>query len=162
MKKDEVITRYGEAAYEKMLEQGRQWHRNNPEKKERESNRKNGREQNRRGGKFYEKYLEYNRTGLRGERCKIRAKHRGMWREYKQIIAPESQIHHAWRPGTSEYDGIALVETDKHMHGIIKVIIILGGEITLLTEKEIRERNQNTQPFGHNNQSSSLASGSSG
>jgi hypothetical protein len=140
MKKEEVIRRYGEAAYEKTLDQGRQWHRNNPEKKERESNRKNGREQNRRGGKFYEKYLEYNRTGLRGERHKIRAKHRGIWREYKQIIAPKSQIHHAWRAGTAEYDGIALVEADQHMHGIIDVIEVLDGEIILLTEKEIREQ----------------------
>lgn len=38
----------------------------------------------------------------------------------------------------NEYDGVALVEADRYQHGIIDVIQILKGKITLLTEKEIK------------------------
>lgn len=149
--KDERIERYGEAAYEKKLEQMRQWVTANPEKgKERSHN------QCRKGGKHYEKTLEYERAGLRGERNKIRGSHNYKWGRYKKIIAPDSQLHHEWIPKTSEYNGVALVEKEPHQYGIIDVIKILDGEITLLTEKDIL-----IQPPGHKSQSSSPASGNS-
>lgn len=135
MNKEEVIRRYGEAAYEKMLEQARQWNRVHPKRvKERSHN------QCRKGGSFYRKKLKYDTTGLRGERNRVRGGHANKWRQYKNIIAPESQLHHQWIPETANYEGVALVEADLHMHGIIAVIKILYGEITLLTEKEVKEQ----------------------
>lgn len=137
MNKDEFIAQYGETAYVKMLEQGRQWHQDHPEK-EQENSRKHARK----GGKYYLKQLKYAKTGLRGERRKIRREHQNRWRTYKRIIAPTSQIHHVWRPGSAEYDGIALVGKDTHQHGTIDVIRILDGEVSVFTEKELRERGE--------------------
>ena len=94
--------------------------------------------QNRKGGKHYKKKLQYMRTGLQGNRNRIRIKHADQYRPYKRIIAPDSQLHHEWIPDTSEYRGLALVEADQHMHGFVDVIQILDGEITLLTEEEVR------------------------
>ena len=91
-------------------------------------------EQCRKGGKFYEKKLEYQHTGLQGERYGIRKKHGRQYRPFKQIIAPNSVLHHEWIPGTARYRGVALVEKDQHMHGFIDVIQILEGKITLLME----------------------------
>lgn len=99
-------------------------------------------EHSNKGGKFYEQTLVYNTTGLRGERTKRRVKDANHWRPYKKIIASDSQIHHAWCPNSAECTGVALVEKDQHMHGIIDVIQILDGEITVFTEKEIRERGE--------------------
>jgi hypothetical protein len=82
--------------------------------------------------------LEYNRTGIPGEKTRIRYKHGREWKPYKDIIAPDSQIHHEWVPETAEYRGVALVEKDAHMHGFVDVIEILDGEITLLTEEEVK------------------------
>lgn len=76
--------------------------------------------------------------GNQGERNKIRMKHANQYRPFKQIIAPDSQIHHEWIPETAEFRGVALVEKDQHMHGFIDVIKILEGKITLLSEKEIK------------------------
>jgi hypothetical protein len=135
MRKEETIRRYSEAAYEKPLEQDRERKRANLDMV-REINY----EISRKGGKYYEKHLKYQHTGLPGERNKIRVKHANKWCQYKKIIAPDSQIHHEWVPETAEYLGVALVEKDQHMHGIIDVIKILDGEITLLTEEEIREQ----------------------
>jgi hypothetical protein len=165
MKKEEIIKRYGGNAYEKLLEQRRQWALDNPDRqrencrnwyldnsvRQRENQRnwqltnpdkarKNSEEQCRKGGKRYLKTLRYRTTGLQGERNRIRALHGHKWREYKKIIAPESQLHHQWIPETANYEGVALVETDLHMRGIINVIKILKGKITLLTEKEIKEQ----------------------
>jgi len=137
MKKEETIERYGEAAYEKILEQSHQWHLDNPEKVK-EHSRKNNEDQNRKGGKHYLKNLRCGSTGLRGERNRIRMKHRIRWRQHKNIIAPDSQLHHQWLSNTADYTGLALVEKDQHMHGIIDVIQILDGEITVFTEKELR------------------------
>lgn len=134
--KDEFIERYGEVAYEKKLERSNEWNRMNPEKMERRAHN-----QNRKGGKYYEKTLGHNRTGLRNERNKIRMKHRNNWREYKKRIAPGSQIHHEWLFETADFRGVALVEADQHRQGNINVIQILDGEITLFTEKEISEQN---------------------
>lgn len=93
---------------------------------------------NRKGGKYYERKKEYNATGVQGERNKIRGKHGRVWRRYKRIIAPASELHHEWGIGTSEYAGLALVERNAHRYGMIKVIEILEGEITLFSEKEKR------------------------
>jgi len=119
MDKDERIARYGEEAYEKKLEQQRAWQEEHKEEvkvankeyreehpeqvktynkryyeenQEREKARSH--EQSRKGGKYYGNALEYLRTGIPGERCRIRSKHAKKYRPYKAIIAPESQIHH--------------------------------------------------------------------
>lgn len=154
MKKEEFIRRRGEVAYERYLQQGRDsharlrkghqeeantqtqaWREANPERVKASNH-----EGSRKGGKYYEHTLEYNKTGIRGERNKLRRKHRGQYIPFKQIIAPESQIHHEWIPGTAEYTGVALVEKDQHMHGFVDVIKILDGKITLFTEREIGEQ----------------------
>lgn len=150
MKKEETIVRYGGEAYGKVLEQSRQWDLDNPERRQEnlrnwalrnpEKMKAKEHERNRREGKHYLKRLKYDHTGLQGERHKIRAKHAHKWQQYKKLIAPGSQIHHSWRPGTANYDGVALVEKDAHQHGIIDVIQILDGAIALFTEKEIREQ----------------------
>ena len=167
MNKDEYIERYGEEAWEKKLAQNRAWKDEHPEKVLEHSRKwheahpevararekawaeahpevvkENSREQGRKGGSRYEKHLEYYRTGLQGERNKVRNKHRNMYRPYKQIIAPDSQIHHSWFPGSSKYDCIALVESNAHRHGIVDVIEILKGEITIFSEEELRNRGE--------------------
>ena len=120
-------------AYETHLQQMRKWREDNPEQI-----KINSQEANRKGGKYYAVKQRYLSTGIQYFRTSIRRKHRDSYRRYKQIIAPESQIHHEWIPGTADYRGTALVEADSHMHGFIDVIQILEGEITLLTEAEIR------------------------
>ena len=135
MKKAEFIERYGEATWERHLAQGRAWKEDHPEKSE-EANRQHSRK----SGGHYSKYLKYKATGVQGEKNKIRAKHGLLYRPYKNIIAPDSQIHHSWIPRTSAYSGVALVEADQHRHGIIDVIRILEGKITHFTEQEIRDQ----------------------
>lgn len=135
MNKEERIKRYGKEADEKMEQQARDWHANNPEKVV-----ACNREISHKGGKWYEQHLKYNTSGIQGERHVIRKKHGHRYHPYKKIIAPESQIHHEWTRETANYTGVALVEKDQHMHGFIDVIQILEGEITLLSEEEIRNR----------------------
>ena len=145
MNKEEFIKRYGKVAHEKWRQQSKDWkkqHREehngfnrkcctaNPEKV-----KMHNQEHSRKGGKYYEKFLEYCHTGLQGERNKIRAKHTKQYRNTKQAT-PNSVLHHEWIPGTANYRGLALVEKVPHQHGIIKVIKVLEGEITLFTEKE--------------------------
>lgn len=164
MKKEERIARYGEEAYERRLAQGREYKKAHREeqtaykkkyreehpqqekaasKKRREANPEKVKARNneigRKGGKYYDHTLDYNRTGLRGARKRIRTMHQNQYRPYKQIIAPDSQLHHEWIPETSDYRGVALVEADAHMHGFVDVIEILDGKITLLTEDEVRK-----------------------
>lgn len=149
-RKADYIARHGEEAYEKIKKlaletyynnrserqaQHRIWCKNN-HLKVLEANRQRGRK----GGKYYEKHLRDSQTGLRGDRNKIRCKDRRRWRKYKNFIAPDSQLHHQWVPNTAEYTGLALVEANPHRYGIIDVIQILDGKITLLTEKEICEQ----------------------
>ena len=148
MDKEERIKKYGEAAYEKHLKQSRDWekiHRkeaNVIHKKWREANPDkviaNNQEHGRKGGKYYEKRLEYQTTGLQGERERIRKKHQKLYYAIKQAT-PNSVLHHEWIPGTADFRGVALVEKEAHQQGIIKVIKILEGEITLFREKEIGE-----------------------
>ena len=148
MKKEEYIKRYGEAAYEKMQHQSREWDAQHPKehnarsKKWCEANqdkaKANNHEVSRKGGKYYEKSLIYQRTGLQGERRVIRNKHAKLYRAIKQAT-PNCVLHHEWISGTANYRGVASVETEAHQNGIIKVIKILQGEITIFTEKEIKE-----------------------
>ena len=149
MKKDEYIKEYGEAAYEKMLQQNRDWNKKNCERA-RETSKlwaatnpektiAHNREVSHKGGKYYERHQKYFSTGLPHEKNLVRKKHGYLYRPYKRIIAPDSQLHHEWSPGTADYTGVALVEKDAHIHGFVDVIRILEGEITLLTEAEIKE-----------------------
>ena len=134
MKKKEFISRYGKAAYEKRLAQTMEWSRDHPKevraqkakwyKEHLEEKKAQSAEASRKGGKRYDKKLIYEHTGLRGERNKVRSKHRTMWRKYKNIIAPRAILHHQWLLGTAKYAGVALVEKDQHMHGYINVIEI--------------------------------------
>jgi hypothetical protein len=136
--KEEYIKKYGEAAYtalEKMRNATKRWGEKHPDKVREASH-----EGSRKDGKYYKRCLAYSQTGLRGERNKIRGRDWGKWNRYKKIIAPESQLHHQWRPGTAEYSGLALVEATQHMHGIVNVIQILEGNITLLSEEEIKNQ----------------------
>ena len=147
--KEDFIRMYGEEAYEEEKEASKKSYWADPKRNNdmcrtwREAHpdevRKNSIEQCNKGGKYYEKTKEYNNTGLRNRRNQVRKKHRRFYLPYKKIIAPESQLHHCWIKGTSNYRGIALVEADMHRYGIIDVIRILEGEITLFTEKEISE-----------------------
>lgn len=93
-------------------------------------------EQCRKGGKHYVKHLKYLTTGIPKKKQNIRRKHANQYRTIKEIIAPKSQIHHEWIPGTAEYIGVALVETKPHRYGIIDVIKILEGKITLFKERK--------------------------
>jgi hypothetical protein len=141
MNKEEFVRRYGEAGYKRKLEQDGIWKTKNPDrvrkhdKTWRDNNpiktKARDHERNRKGGKHYKNKLAYLKTGLPGERHKIRIKHADRYRPYKKIVAPASQVHHEWIPGTSRYRGIALVERDAHQHGIVDVIEILEGSITV-------------------------------
>ena len=139
MNKEEIIANYGIAAYENMQAHSKGWKDAHPEEVA-ASNAVSNPEICRKGGKYYNKHLVDVRTGLQGERNTIRKKHAHKWRRVKRIIAPGSQIHHEWIPGTAKYRGVALVEADQHMDGGIDVIHILEGNITLLTEKEVRDQ----------------------
>ena len=147
MSKEEFIERRGEAAWEKRLQQRRDWYGAHSKREihkvkiwqvaNHEKVKANSREASRKGGKRYEYMLKYLTTGTPGERARIRTKHGKLWSVFKQIIAPDSQIHHEWIHGTAKYTGVALVESKPHRYGIIDVIKILDGKITLLTEKEV-------------------------
>ena len=50
-------------------------------------------------------------------------------------------------PKTARYMGVALVERNLHRHGIIRVIEILEGQITLLTEEETKLDSVKVQRF---------------
>lgn len=144
--KDDFIAEFGEEAYAKRLERRRRWGENLPggearrSRERREEDPEMNWQTDRIGGKYYERKLEYNRTGLRGERNKIRHRHGKRWAKYKHIIAPDSVLHHEWQSQSAEYKGVALVEKNAHMYGIINIIQILDGKITLLTEKEVRKQ----------------------
>ena len=124
---------YGRAHQEEAKERNQLWGFNNPEKTKARQH-----EGNRKGGKYYEQQHKHQMNGIPHEKALVRGKHKRIWTPYKRIIAPESQIHHQWLPNTSKYRGIALVEKEQHIHGFVDVIQILEGEITLLTEEEVR------------------------
>ena len=161
--KDSYIAKHGEDAYTKRLEQRREWGKKLPggeaqrSQERRDADPEQAREYDRawrernpqktiekgkkvsqKGGAYYKNHMKYRQTGIQGEREKIRCKHGNQWRGYKRIVAPKSQVHHQWRKDSSEYDGIALVEAKAHRYGIIDVIQIIEGEITIFTEEELR------------------------
>lgn len=120
---------------EENKEKCKQWREENPEKV-----KENKQEQSHKGGKYYEQQLKYLKTGIPGEKEVIRKKHQFQYRKYKPVLDPEglTALHHEWILGTAKYRGVALVEKDQHQHGIIDVIQILEGKITLRTEGEVR------------------------
>ena len=164
MKKEEYIKRWGEAAYKKMLQENRErhalhreeynattkeydrhhreehktadkkWRDANPEKR-----KASDREWSCKDGKHYNQKVKYMKTGLQGERNRVREKHNREYHTIKQAT-PNSVLHDEWIPGTAKYRGLALVEKVPHQNGIIKVIKVLEGEITIFTEKEIAEQ----------------------
>lgn len=159
MKKKEYIERYGIDAYDKMLKQSKTWREEhseylkeyyieNAEKKKKrtmiwrkehpEKAKENDREHNRKDGKYYDSHLKNNEIESHKERNKIRQKD---YRLYKNLITPAIEIHHEWILDTAKYRGVALVDKSKHRKGIIEIIKILKGEITLFTEIEIRNKN---------------------
>ena len=148
MKKEKFIKRRGKATYEKLKQQSREWNAAHPEQTKardrvwREAHpeqvKANDQERCRKGGKYYEKTRAYNMQGLRHDKNLIRGKHHRKWDPYKKLIAPDSVLHHEWLPGTADFRGVALVEADPHQYGYIDVIQILDGEITLLTEEEVK------------------------
>lgn len=149
MNKEEYIKKHGKAAYEKQQQQTRDWRIANPDKVKAtsakhnpESNRKNNPEISRKDGKYYKRRRQYQMDGVPHERELVRGKHQRHYTQYKKIIDPEglTQIHHEWIPETADFRGVALVEKDQHQHGYIDVIQILEGEITLLTEEEIKNK----------------------
>ena len=124
-----MIKKYGKEAYDLMRKQSREWHYKHTDRVKVFNH-----ETNRKGGRYYEKALAHANAGLPRERKAVRGRHQHQFRRLKRFFAQESEIHHQWTPGTAEYTGVALVEKDQHMHGIIDVIYVLDGEITLLTE----------------------------
>ena len=146
MKKEDFIRRYGEAAYEKLREQIRSWKAANLEKA-RASVRTwqtanpdkvlaASHEQSRKGGKYYDRMLVWHRTDLQSERKVIRNKHEKLYHSHKRTVVPSilTQIHHEWILGTANYRGVALVNAEAHRHGVIEVVEVLEGEITLFAE----------------------------
>ena len=150
--KDDFISGHIKEAHEKRLKQMRAYYKVHKEeenvraRKYKEEHpeqvRANDQRASRKGGKRYEKMLTYSRTGIPGGKKKIRRIHARQYKSYKDIIAPESQIHHQWVIDTVEYTGMALVEADQHMHGFVDVIQILEGEITLFTEESLMNRGE--------------------
>jgi hypothetical protein len=155
LRKEEFIIKYGEDAYKRMVQNetktSRVWKQKNSAKvanyqrefKIRHPDRAKAHsfQQSRKGGKYYEKSKIYHAIGIPGAKTRIRNNHHYLYAAYKSIIAPDSQIHHEWIPGTADYRGVALVETDQHIHGFVNVIEVLEGEISLLSELEIMGEN---------------------
>lgn len=133
MKKEKIIRCFGQQSYDKRLAAAREWKTDHPKVV-----RENSYQSNRKGGKYYRRHLRYQHSGLQGARNRIRAMHARRWGEYKKFVAPKSQIHHAWRLNSTDFDGVALVEANAHRHGFIDVIQILEGKILLLTEEKNR------------------------
>jgi len=146
MEKEEFIGRYGEAAYAKRREQTRAWDAAHIDEKKARNQawaaanqdkvKANTREQGRKEGKYYEQHKKYQSTGLQHERNLVRQMHRRMYAQHKRTVDPQgiTQLHHEWIPGTANYRSVALVDAKLHQQGIIKVIEVLEGEITLFRE----------------------------
>ena len=134
MKKKEHIEKFGEAGYEEVLQRNRKWQEDNPEKVKAgrvnwrkthpEKVKANDQARSRKGGKRYKQRRQHQMMGIPHEKELVRCKHKHKWTSFKKIIAPDSQLHHQWISGTSNYTGVALVEKDQHMHGFIDVIQI--------------------------------------
>lgn len=145
--KEEWFSQKRIIAIERKKGQDQKWRENHPEVKEtikkwrearpeviKKYSEKWNPEMNRKGGKNYVKKLRYMETGLQKNRNRVRGRDGKRYRPYKNIIAPESQLHHEWVANSADYRGVALVEKDQHMHGVIDVIQILEGKITFMEE----------------------------
>lgn len=140
--KEDYIAEFGAEEYARMLE--REWYGEDSESQRKYHKewprqhygrlQEDKKHRGRRGTIYYDSVRAYQRTGVQGERNKVRALHAHRWRKYKTIIAPNSELHHQWLPGSADYTGLAIVETNTHRYGKINVIEILEGEITLLRE----------------------------
>ena len=142
MKTIEFIEKYGIEAYGRKLERWRAWRADNP-KKTKARDASHNAELYHKSGKYYEQQTKYKKTGIPGEKAVIRGMHGRIYRIFKRIIDPFglTQIHHEYlNDGTANFRGVALVEKEEHQHGIIDVIHILDGKITLFTEKEIKDQ----------------------
>ena len=160
LKKVEYIERHGAVAYVGHLQQCQRWAAQHREKHNaaakawREANPNAGKEWyaanpdkvmgynqegSHKGGKRYAVKQKYQTTGLQGERHRVRTKHAKIYYNIKQAT-PNNVLHHEWIQGTAKYRGVALVDKEAHQNGIIKVIKILEGKITLFSEKEIAEQ----------------------
>jgi len=144
-KKAEIIEKYGEDAYKRQLAQqaayNTTWRAANPGLVT-AGNAKSNPELCHKGGKYYEKKRIYQITGIQHLKELVRGRHQRLYKNFKRIVDPLglTQIHHEYlNDGTANYQGVALVEKNQHLHGIIDVIQILEGKITLFTEKEIME-----------------------
>ena len=159
--KEDFIAKKGEEAYAKMLERRKLWGEsypggekqrsqdrrdNNPEKA-RENDKawrdrnpekiiEKGRQVSRKDGKYYKKKLRYKQTGISGERERIRMRHNYKYQAIKKTKAIECELHHEWVVGTAKYRGVAFVEKEAHRHGVIKVIELLEGAITLFGKEK--------------------------
>lgn len=87
--KKDFIAKYSEEAYGEHLAQNRAYHKIHKEEdnartrkyqeEHPEQARANDQEACRKGGKRYNKMLAYSRTGIPGDKRRIRRKHRYMW-----------------------------------------------------------------------------------
>lgn len=157
MKKDEFIAKYGEEAYKKQLAKNclraAEWHQAHQEEHNAskrdwrnahpEEVKARNREICRKGGKYYDKMLKYKQTDLQRKKNKIRKNHNLEFREIKDTLAEEVELHHEWIGDTAEYRGVGFVEKVAHQHGYIDVILLLDGEITLFTGEEVKNGDEN-------------------
>ena len=148
MKKEEFIKRRGKAAWKKHLAQSSVWKAAHPKEVKaaaarwkaanQEKVKASHQEQSRKGGKYYDYWREHFMNGLLHERILVRMRHRKQYHGIKEAT-PNTEFHHEWIPGTAKYRGLALVDKEMHRRGIIKVIKLLEGQITLFTEKEVKK-----------------------
>lgn len=137
MKKEEYVRRYGVESYERYRKNIRIWLKKHASQVQ-EIQKISSAERNRKNGKYYAKKRQFETTGIQRVKRLVRAKHQKRWNKYKQIIAPNSELHHEWIPNSGRYRGVALVDKEKHRHGVINPIQIIEGKIMLFSEPEIR------------------------
>ena len=104
--------------------------------RERVTARLNSRKQRmHKGGTHYEKEKEYNRTGLRGERHRIRCIHRKAYRLFKKFFGIDTNIHHEWIPGTAKYRSICVLEVEDHKDKMFEnpVLFFTNNQLVLRT-----------------------------
>ena len=71
-----------------------------------------------------------NNTERHKERAKAYNKYGSIKKRLEKKLGIKLQLHHEWIDGTAQYNGLALVDAELHRKGIIKVILLLEGEIT--------------------------------
>jgi hypothetical protein len=133
MNKKAFIERWGEEAYEKRMKMSRDWRRAHPEntgkwhKQIHDWQQANPSRVRRLARDYYRKHrqeiLNSQSSGNEGLRKVIRAKYGRLWREYKRIIAPATQLKYLWLFGSDEYKCIALVQKDQSQYLFEDVIL---------------------------------------